>query len=481
MSASRNDGFHSSAEGNLASPNFQSAGRTDFWPFTGDLSVDKKLKLSNKNFKQTFCDFYEYKTITPLSQLTATPPFPTPDVLAQCAYKTYIDYKTGENDAQYEKRLDLPDGWKLLTTASNSRNAANGYFGAAYWHPEHQHVVIAHRGTNPNKAGALWTEIRGVLFKNRVPQMGSASTFAHKVVEVLQEVSQMKRVNFQMFFTGHSTGGWLAQITTFTTEYLSRNSHIYLKYKNDQDCFHPHTVVFDSPGCKDMLLHVTNELDVRLHGRSIDIEHLDITSYLSAPNRINTCNSHLGTVFRIFLDLSDMGRLEKYTALYNLATHSLDKIVRAFDPETGQVYRDDRGQLKVRVVEVWPISAGLSGGEEYGRFFEWANHSNNYHPDNINESLPYRTKPYDERVNSFRIFSEEEREFLKCYRWLRQWPKFFKPKYLFSAMEDRWAQKETENKLQRFEIENDTIRCADASELQTLIPYVKRLLQLFPR
>jgi hypothetical protein len=95
------------------------------------------------------------------------------------------------------RRLALPDGWKLLTTASNSR-WNNGYFGAAYWHPEHQHFVIAHRGTNPESLGAQFTALNGVVSKNRVPQMGSTSTFAHKVVEVLQEVSQMK-VNFQMF------------------------------------------------------------------------------------------------------------------------------------------------------------------------------------------------------------------------------------------------------------------------------------------
>ena len=51
--------------------------------------------------------------------------------------------------------------------------------------------------------------------------MGSASTFAHKVVEVLQEVHRKKGVSFQLFFPSHSVGSWLAQVTTFTTEYLN--------------------------------------------------------------------------------------------------------------------------------------------------------------------------------------------------------------------------------------------------------------------
>jgi hypothetical protein len=39
-----------------------------------------------------------------------------------------------------------------------------------------------------------------------VQQMDSASNFAHKVVEVLRKVNREKRTNFQIFFTGHSSG-----------------------------------------------------------------------------------------------------------------------------------------------------------------------------------------------------------------------------------------------------------------------------------
>jgi hypothetical protein len=101
---------------------------------------------SNPNSPSTY-GYFKGNVLTPLSQLRATPPFPTPHLLAQFATKTYIDYHPRETDAQYETRLALPDGWKLLTTASNS-SKTNGYFGAAYWHPERKQVVIAHRGTD---------------------------------------------------------------------------------------------------------------------------------------------------------------------------------------------------------------------------------------------------------------------------------------------------------------------------------------------
>jgi hypothetical protein len=317
-------------------------------------------------------------------------------VLAQFASKAYTDYDRRETDPQYETRLALLDGWKLLTTASNT-GWNNGYFGAAYWHPEHQQIVIAHRGTVPNKWGPLLTDIQGVLRNKYVQQMGSASTFAYKVVEVLREVNQKKRTNFQVFFTGHSLWGWLAQITTFTTQYLKVEGNTFLESDNVPHSYHPHTVVFDSPGCKDMLTQMADKLDVRLDGRSIDLEHLDITTYLSAPNRINTCNAHVGTVYRVFTDLSDMVWWEKHTALYNLATHKTAKIVEVFDPETGQIRKDEQGQLKVQVVIDWPVSSGLSGGKEYNNFFKRAKHSNNYHPHNTNQPTAYKTKTYEQR------------------------------------------------------------------------------------
>jgi hypothetical protein len=198
----------------------------------------------------------------------------------------------------------------------------------------------------------------GVLFKHHVPQMGSTSTFSYKVVEVLRWFDKEKGTNFQLFFTGHSLGGWLAQVTTFTNEYLKAEGSTFLKSDNVPHSYHTHTVVFVNLGCKYMFSHMADKLDVCLDGRSIYLDHLDITSYLSAPNRINTCNAHIGTVYRIFVDLSDMDWWEKHTSLCNLATRSVDNIVKAFDPEIAQVHRDEHRKLKIQMLLGWPFSAG---------------------------------------------------------------------------------------------------------------------------
>jgi hypothetical protein len=47
-------------------------------------------------------------------------------------------------------------------------------------------------------------------------------------------------------------------------------------------------------------------------------------------------------------------------------------------------------------------------------------------------------------------------------------------------MDNNQAQEETVVILQSLEIENNKILCTDTIALQAFIPYVKRLLQLFP-
>jgi len=132
-----------------------------------------------------------------------------------------------------------------------------------------------------------------------------------------KKLSNERRSVSNCFFTSHTLGGWLAQVTAFTTEYLEVKGSKFLKIlrreenepptsSTTQDIhdvrqrYQPHTVVFDSPGCKVMLSQMADRLDVCHKGCSTDLQHLDITSYLSAPNRIYTCNTHLGTLYRIF-------------------------------------------------------------------------------------------------------------------------------------------------------------------------------------
>jgi hypothetical protein len=154
MSAVECADLEDSARESLVRQTEEPAGPSVLPPFSAKLSVDGKLELSNENFKQLIensvntkkmlfsqllrkpaptthnllaqlpsepnCYFSRDKVAIALSQLKATPTFPTPHVLAQFASKAYKDCEKQETYDQYEERLALPDGWKLLTTASNT-------------------------------------------------------------------------------------------------------------------------------------------------------------------------------------------------------------------------------------------------------------------------------------------------------------------------------------------------------------------------
>jgi hypothetical protein len=64
---------------------------------------------------------------------------------------------------------------------------------------------------------------------------------------------------------------------------------------------------------------------------------------LSAPNRANTCNSHLGTTFHIFTDVSHMAFVEKHCIAEPEARFT-NRLVQAFELETYYACKGEEGQ-----------------------------------------------------------------------------------------------------------------------------------------
>jgi len=107
------------ARGILASQIYKSAELNILPSFSAIFFVDFKQALSNEEFKQTIHGFFTENNIIHHSQITPKPAVYTPHLLNRFASKAYTDYETDEIDAQNETRFALPDGWMLLTTASN--------------------------------------------------------------------------------------------------------------------------------------------------------------------------------------------------------------------------------------------------------------------------------------------------------------------------------------------------------------------------
>lgn len=166
---------------------------SDGLQFTESLNVDSKLQLTCEDIVSEIRQQIKLVNDSNLEKLQNVREFPTPAVLSRLSWKAYED---GEKEC-------LPDGWQLLTTACN-KHIANGYFGAAFLHPENLHVVVSHRGTELNNLGAVVADLAGIVFNNCGGQMESACTFADKVVQSIKTIeTENEDKRFEIFFTGH--------------------------------------------------------------------------------------------------------------------------------------------------------------------------------------------------------------------------------------------------------------------------------------
>ncbi|MFT4314282.1 MAG: hypothetical protein AB3P11_04230 [Wolbachia pipientis] len=339
-----------------------------------ELKFDKKLKLSNgsqkkdndskeddkddgfkKIIKESIQSAESLKDKLGVKEISS----PNDYVFASLANRVYEERENVKRTKDlYGKKLDQALGnWQLLTVAENT-DSFNGYVGAAYWNPDTQQIIIAHRDTELKDRstilGTLFTDVKGIFFNQHVYQINSAITFTEMIISALKKVNQERESDekekpyIQLFFTGHSLGGWLAQITTFTAKYLISDGNDFFKNGNFEETgYHASAVIFDSPGGRDMLVRIRDKL-MNLYGPSL-IDSLDITSYLSAPNLINACRPQVGEVYRIRTILSEADKqwMQESFAGYLRLMHKRGKFKEVFDHETGEIREDEEGKLRI--------------------------------------------------------------------------------------------------------------------------------------
>ncbi|CRL01480.1 CLUMA_CG014684, isoform A [Clunio marinus] len=426
------------------------------------LKVDNKLQLSHQNFIDDIREQLKIRKISLIERLKHIQEFPTTHVLADLSWKVYED----------QEKEKLPDGWKLLTTAQN-KEISNGYFGAAFLNPESQHCVVSHRGTELSNFGSVLTDITGILFNNYAGQMDSACTFATKVADALKIIeSESEDTHFELFFTGHSLGGYLAQITNFSNAFLKQNEETFKRREpNDGEPFHTFAIVFDSPGSLPMLMKMKSKFETS--DDPICLEDLSITSFLSAPNQVNTCNEAFGKVFRIFIDTSKMNFMDRNIG-YTLTMHSIENIVKFFG---------SHDEDQVQEVLEWPLREGITGIQELEKFLKYANYRNHYHiRGTIKEAskkiyVRYKTRKFNRTSKPFSVFSRREKMFLEHFRWLKNLAEYASFNEYFDEIKDC---EEIFKKLKSFDIIDQDIHFKRSEEIKYFIPLIKIFLKLFP-
>lgn len=286
----------------------------------------------------------------------------------------------------------------LLSKAFRQLGLPYGYQAALYMNSAKKQAVLAHRGTELKNMSAISTDISSIAGNTIGGQERSVPLLLDQALSIAQQH------HCSLTITGHSLGGWLAQLTAF----IARDRYPDIPVK---------AITFDSPGAHPMLTQINARIN------PIDLNLLDITNYLSSPNLINACNQHVGTVYRIIFNA-----FSTISGKYTAESHSMVNFLRAFDMHTGMATYQ-------AFVEDWPLVSkeSLKGGYklltsnkikavfylfsfikkcaqqevlgEYSGFFKLANQTNQFHTDafslegkdsfDINYKYHYKTKPYD--------------------------------------------------------------------------------------
>ncbi|OXA63061.1 uncharacterized protein LOC118437264 [Folsomia candida] len=238
--------------------------------------------------------------------------------------------------------VDLSQQFWLLEYVLLCRAASEktGYRGAIFYRKENQErhgqLIIAHGGTK-FEPGDWQADYDGVVNNRLTPQINSACTFGLNFVQKFSTGSGTPPLKVSI--TGHSLGGWLAQICTFALKYLHLNETTFELPANNfpSENFHPHCEVFDSPGAFEIIQGLSSLKQFRvLKLKTKPHFGLDITNFVFTPNGVNVVNNHIGDMFLLPLDddiiTGNGGKPSSFLTRQNFTftktTHAMARFVR---------------------------------------------------------------------------------------------------------------------------------------------------------
>ncbi len=224
-----------------------------------------------------------------------------------------------------------------------------GFYSALYVNEAKHQAVLTFQGTQVKGMRDLMRlqsdvqeDIDGVLGGAITKQQ----SLAYKATKAA--VDYVSANGFHLSITGHSLGGFLAELA------------VLFCYKdfNYEDV---RGIVFDSPGSAEWIK--STKPNIENSATKFHIEDLPITTYLSAPNLINSCNGHPGTVYRLYPEIKLDGwskraaplGLEEIEKGLRRATqgHLLQVLLPCFDPATGKPISCKRVDDWPRVKKTW--------------------------------------------------------------------------------------------------------------------------------
>ena len=214
-------------------------------------------------------------------------------------------------DSQISKSALLPEGWKLIDSYGGSVALRHG-----------NKVVIAHQGSNFDQ---------NMKFNEQTTFFNLSEDYKESL-KFSADIRAIYNQQYEITETGYSWGGLYAEL----------NGYVF----NDK------VVTYDSPGSKHLLSNkkFLNLLGVKANWHAKvsltrnGLSEDNYTSFVSAPNTVNTLGQHMGKVIRIHPAPTLQEECMK-TPPY----HALHQLIKCFDPETGEPFKQNE-------VTSWPTT-----------------------------------------------------------------------------------------------------------------------------
>lgn len=197
----------------------------------------------------------------------------------------------------YDSNCKIDEPWLQLKNIYSGKNSLKARICI---NTADRQLVIAFKGTTWYSLRDWSTNYNSVFMgKEANSHCNSAATVGAKARRILEQFHG--RVH--LIITGHSLGGYLAQLAAFAAQNLCIENGKFQTVDLDK-CIeiYSHTVVFDSPPAADRIMQSTFGNPIK----SIENLRLDVTNYIKSANIINFYSAtarHLGEL--IFVEDDD--------------------------------------------------------------------------------------------------------------------------------------------------------------------------------
>ncbi len=227
------------------------------------------------------------------------------------------------NPDAHDEALQLPDGtlisnWQLHKEwrYTSVLKRQSGFVARLFINPLSRHFVLAYRGTKILSIGDLYTDYKAILNDVDVAQH---QEMLHCIDYAIKQAQEHK---YGLSFTGHSLGGYLAELSLIILAQRTLN----LTYP-----IHFSATAFDSPGGRTTFFRwlTTKNSLVKIppytkRQATNFLAKLDTSNILFHPNRVNIINQHTGMKYYLPCLLK---KWEYFPTIKTLQKHSMSALI----------------------------------------------------------------------------------------------------------------------------------------------------------